>query len=313
MYCDRSFVKEDLLNWYPELKQRVRITLIEALPNVLPMFSKQLIDYTKQTFDENQIALKTKTMVSEVTDKKIYAKNENKEQIEFPYGLLVWATGNTARQVTKDLMAKIGKVQDSRRGLLVDEHLRVLGAEGIFALGDCTATNYAPTAQAASQQGMYLSKVFGQLAKKQALIEEHDEAKKAGADPARLDALANAVIRTSNIRPFHYSHQGSLAYIGSDKVGYKIKNGSVMGQCVADSNICGLIHRRSRTCPSVAGTSLRQGWQPTISGARRTSHSFTRSATGACQFSASIHDAEPRWLIDASVLLRAGCWSRATG
>ncbi len=191
------------------------------------MFSKQLIDYTKQTFSENQIELATKTMVSEVTDKKIYAKNADKETIEFPYGLLVWATGNTARAVTRDLMAKIGKVQDSRRGLLVDEHMRVLGAEGIFALGDCTATNYAPTAQAASQQGLYLSKLFGQLAKKQALIEELDEAKRANADPARLDALANAVIRASNIRPFHYSHQGSLAYIGSDKVSRRhVRRGS---------------------------------------------------------------------------------------
>lgn len=175
-------------------------------------------DYTKQTFNENQIELATKTMVSEVTDKKIFAKNADKEVVEYPYGLLVWATGNTARAVTRDLMARIGSVQDSRRGLLVDDHLRVLGADGVFALGDCTATNYAPTAQCASQQGIYLSKVFGQLAKKQVLVDELDAAKRSGADPARLDALANAVIRASNVRPFHYSHQGSLAYIGSDKV-----------------------------------------------------------------------------------------------
>jgi len=156
-------------------------------------------------------------MVSEVTDKKIYAKNEFKELVEYPYGLLVWATGNTARAVTRDLMAKLGPVQDSRRGLLVDDHLRVLGAEGIFALGDCTATDYAPTAQVAAQEGTYLSKIFAQLAKKQVLVDELEAAKRSTADPARLDALANAVIRASNLRPFHYSHQGSLAYIGSSK------------------------------------------------------------------------------------------------
>lgn len=48
------------------------------------------------------------------------------------------ATGNTARPVTRDLMNRLGEAQNSRRGLLVDEHLRVEGAEGIFALGDCT-------------------------------------------------------------------------------------------------------------------------------------------------------------------------------
>ena len=125
-------------------------------------------------------------------------------------------------------MNRLGEAQNSRRGLLVDEHLRVEGAEGIFALGDCTgkhgefqiyscgsndivlvlATAWAPTAQAASQQGNYLSRIFAQLAKKQALLKELEEAKAANADPSRLDSLANAVIRASNMRPFHYSHQG---------------------------------------------------------------------------------------------------------
>ncbi|SCZ99594.1 BZ3500_MvSof-1268-A1-R1_Chr3-1g06133 [Microbotryum saponariae] len=212
-----DFLKEDLTNWYPDIAGRIKITLIEALPNVLPMFSKQLIDYTNSTFKENKIDIATKTMVKEVKDTVIIAQNEKKELVEYPYGLLVWATGNTARPVTRDLMARLPETQNSRRGLLVDEHLRLLGAEGVFALGDCTATNYAPTAQAASQQGVYLSRVFSQLTKKQHLLSELEQAKAANADPARLDSLANAVIRASNIQPFHYSHQGSLAYIGSDK------------------------------------------------------------------------------------------------
>lgn len=128
-------------------------------------------------------------------------------------------------------MARLPETQDSRRGLLIDEHLRLLGADGVFAIGDCTgafplhvaccartcivltrvlfaATSYAPTAQAASQQGIYLSRVFQQLTKKQKLLDELEQAKKDNADPARLDSLANAVIRASAIRPFHYSHQG---------------------------------------------------------------------------------------------------------
>ncbi|GAA6034798.1 hypothetical protein JCM8097_009304 [Rhodosporidiobolus ruineniae] len=212
-----DFLKEDLDNWYPELADRIKITLIEALPNVLPMFSKQLIDYTMSTFEENKIDIKTKTMVKEVQEKKIIAMNEKKELVEYPYGLLVWATGNTARGVTKDLMNRIPAEQNSRRGLLVDEHLRLLGADGIFALGDCTATNYAPTAQVAAQQGRYLARVFQKLGKKEQLLTELEQAKKSAAEPAKLDSLANAVIRASNIPPFHYSHQGSLAYIGSDK------------------------------------------------------------------------------------------------
>lgn len=212
-----DFLTQDLANWYPDIAGRIKITLIEALPNVLPMFSKQLIDFTMSTFKENHIDIATKTMVKEVKEKVIIAQNEKKEIVEYPYGLLVWATGNTARPITKDLMARIPDAQNSRRGLLVDEHLRLLGADGIFALGDCTATNYAPTAQAAAQQGKYLARVFQQLTKKNLLLAELEAAKASNEDPARLDSLANAVIRASTIRPFHYSHQGSLAYIGSDK------------------------------------------------------------------------------------------------
>ncbi|GAA6000528.1 hypothetical protein JCM10207_008054 [Rhodosporidiobolus poonsookiae] len=81
-----------------------------------------------------------------------------------------------------------------------------------LATGECV-----PTAQVASQQGRYLARVFQKLQKKESLLGELKQAKTAQADPAKLDSLANAVIRASNIPPFHYSHQGSLAYIGSDK------------------------------------------------------------------------------------------------
>lgn len=90
------------------------------------------------TFKENKIDIAVKTMVKEVKEKVIIAQNERKEIVEYPYGLLVWATGNTARPLTKDIMDQLPNEQVSRRGLLVDEHLRLLGADGIFALGDCT-------------------------------------------------------------------------------------------------------------------------------------------------------------------------------
>lgn len=38
-----DYLVEDLQTWYPDIADKVKITLIEALPNVLPMFSKQLM------------------------------------------------------------------------------------------------------------------------------------------------------------------------------------------------------------------------------------------------------------------------------
>ena len=41
----------------------MRLTLVEALPSVLPMFSKELITYTEKTFKESKIDIMTGTMV----------------------------------------------------------------------------------------------------------------------------------------------------------------------------------------------------------------------------------------------------------
>jgi NADH dehydrogenase FAD-containing subunit len=39
------------------------------------------------------------------------------------------------------MMSQIGdKVQNQRRGLVVDDTLKVTGAEDVWACGDCTAT-----------------------------------------------------------------------------------------------------------------------------------------------------------------------------
>lgn len=64
-------IQDDLKSWYPELASKVRITLVEALPSVLPTFSKQLIDYTESTFKESKIDIMTKTMVKEVISRLI--------------------------------------------------------------------------------------------------------------------------------------------------------------------------------------------------------------------------------------------------
>ena len=96
----------------------------------------------------------------------------------------------------------------------------------IFAIGDCTATSYAPTAQVASQQGGYIARCLHQMAKRDSLakqlatLEESFNTAVAPEEKAKLEAEAVEVQKKMakvKLRPFHYSHQGSLAYIGSDK------------------------------------------------------------------------------------------------
>jgi len=200
------------------LADKVRVTLIEALPNVLPMFSKQLIQYTESTFKENKISVLTRTMVKEIKEKSVIVQNDKKELFEIPFGVLVWAAGNVGRTITRDLMAKLGPAQSNKRGLEVDAFLRIKGTEDIFAIGDCTATNYAPTAQVATQQGVWLSRHLGQLAKKEKFEEKLRELRSSpDSSPEAIEATVKYINKQSKLRSFHYSHQGSLAYIGSDK------------------------------------------------------------------------------------------------
>ncbi|KAL2201171.1 hypothetical protein P885DRAFT_26003 [Corynascus similis CBS 632.67] len=225
----QDFFEEDIKKLVPEISDRFRVTLIEALPNVLPMFSKQLIEYTESTFKEEKINIHTKTMVKKVTDKTVEAEvtgpDGKKKTVVFPYGLLVWATGNAVRPVVKDLMSRIPAQANSRRGLAVNEYLVVQGTRDIWAVGDCAVAGYAPTAQVASQEGTFLARLFNNMAKTEALEAKISELSSSlNLQPGNSAAISHEIEqherqlrRIKDIKPFHYSHQGSLAYIGSEK------------------------------------------------------------------------------------------------
>lgn len=94
--------------------------------------------------------------------------------------------------------------------------------ESIFAIGDCTASSHAPTAQVASQQGAYLARAFAQRAKRDALEARLTELESSAAMILHEDERKKVVEEAENvkrslakfkIRPFMYSHQGTLACV----------------------------------------------------------------------------------------------------
>jgi NADH:ubiquinone reductase (non-electrogenic) len=113
-------MQDDLKAWFPELAGQIRITLIEALPSVLPMFSKQLIDYTVSTFKDSKIDILTQTMVKEIKEQSVVLKLPNGEVKDVPCGMVIWAAGNKGRQVTQDLISKLPNHQTNKRGITVD-------------------------------------------------------------------------------------------------------------------------------------------------------------------------------------------------
>ncbi|KAJ3276132.1 NADH:ubiquinone oxidoreductase [Terramyces sp. JEL0728] len=192
-----DFLIDDLLEWYPHLAEKIKITLVEALPNVLPMFSKSLIEYTENHLARSDITLMKNTAVKTVEKDHIVVLNSKKELETIPYGLLVWATGNTPRPVVSNFIKSLSPTeQNLRRGIVVDDFLKVKGCNWVFSLGDASATKYAPTAQVASGEGRYLAKMFNAL----------------GQDPKQDLERAKEMVG-----PFNYEHMGSLAYIGSDR------------------------------------------------------------------------------------------------
>ncbi|SPO02884.1 probable NDE1 - mitochondrial cytosolically directed NADH dehydrogenase [Cephalotrichum gorgonifer] len=226
----QDFFEEDIKKLIPNLSARFKVTLIEALPNVLPSFSKTLIDYTHDTFKEQTIDIMTQTFVKNVTANDITAVATRpggvKETVTIPYGLLVWATGNAIRPIVKDLISKIPAQAKSTRGLSVNEYLVVQGARDIWAVGDCAVAGYAPTAQVAGQEGAFLARLFNNMAMTEHL-QSHIQTLSAslnmapGGDSARtaeeIERCEKQLRRIKDVKPFHYSHQGSLAYIGSDR------------------------------------------------------------------------------------------------
>lgn len=212
-----DFLNHDLKPAFPEVADRVKISLVEALPTILPMFDKKLVEYTEQKMrSTREIDVWTKRAVTEVRPTEITLKNMETGALQnVPYGALVWVTGNAPVQLTKDLVAALGKEnQPVPRGLTVDEHMLVKGTTNIFALGDCALCGrLPPTAQVASQEGRYLGRLFNSLSEE---LYQETKAKRlaAGAAKAASDVFAKH-LNDSNKFVFHYL--GIMAYIGGQE------------------------------------------------------------------------------------------------
>lgn len=213
-----DFVHKDMRKYNPEVVRDFRVSLIEGMPQILPSgFSKQLVNYAIDTMENEQIDIMTKTTVTGADSEKVYAtrtmSDGSTSPIELEYGTFVWAGGSGVRSLIKDLFTVIPEQAQSRRGLKVDEYLRVKGVEDIWAVGDCADAGLAPTAQVASQEGVYVGKLLNRLVQIDNLKMKRSEATSAN----EIKLLDRQIKRASELAQFKYSHQGSLAYIGSDK------------------------------------------------------------------------------------------------
>jgi NADH dehydrogenase len=155
-----SLVHENLAPDYPNIDPyRVRIYLIEALPNILPELDPALRRTARTRLVNERIEVLTNAMAEEITANCVKLKGGRQIATEN----VIWTAGNRPNQTIQEF----GLPFDERTGINVDLTLRVEGHSDIWAIGDCAAVQdvrqeegkiVPPTAQAAIQQGHVVAK-----------------------------------------------------------------------------------------------------------------------------------------------------------
>src|SRR5690606_20112359 len=140
---------------YPELDtERVHITLVEMMPNLLGPFHPSLQKYARRSLDKRGVDLRLSTSVKEVRADGVVLDNDEFLQA----GIVIWASGITVHEVVKDW-----DVPQGRGGRIETGYdLRVRGSDRVFAVGDIalTPTPLPQLAQPALQGGAHAAKTI---------------------------------------------------------------------------------------------------------------------------------------------------------
>lgn len=159
----------DARKHYPSIHRGdVGVTVIEALPTILPGFNQKLAEFAKRRMEERGIEFRLLTAVQsfdgeEVAVKKVgdAAKEDAEQRTDVLVSkTLIWTAGVMPVNTIKRAMLKT-----ERGKIIVNEYLEVPEFPGVFAVGDCalaldpdSGKPYPPTAQIAEAQAMVAAK-----------------------------------------------------------------------------------------------------------------------------------------------------------
>ncbi len=142
----------DAMESYPRARLHgMRWVLVEAAGRVLPEIDAGLADYALRQLRGRGIDIRLETTLEEVTaDRARLSSGET-----LPTRTVVWTAGVAPHPSLRRLNLPL----DERGRVPVDDHLRVQGADSVWAIGDCAAAPdprgglCPPTAQHAVRQG----------------------------------------------------------------------------------------------------------------------------------------------------------------
>jgi NADH dehydrogenase len=131
---------------YPDLPhQEARIVLVEAGPEIFPMFKENLRSYTVEALTKRGVEVMTGEVVDSVAPTRVRLKSGT----ELPAHTLVWGAGLQGNALTQALGLELER--GNRIG--VDEELRVAGHPEVYAVGDVAAITDEKTGQVLPQLG----------------------------------------------------------------------------------------------------------------------------------------------------------------
>ncbi|WP_104721738.1 NAD(P)/FAD-dependent oxidoreductase [Helicobacter mesocricetorum] len=151
-------------------QEKVKITCIEAMPNILPMFNPELSNSAKAYLEAKNIVFELGCKILECQSDGIIVEKEGQRQ-KIDSSLTIWTAGVKGNQVMED--SEFFTTQRSK--VEVNTYLQPINQtnqesmQNIFVVGDCAAIKdpttqrfYPPTAQIAMQQGKFLAKLLAE-------------------------------------------------------------------------------------------------------------------------------------------------------
>jgi NADH dehydrogenase len=120
------------LRWYPTLRERPqRWVLVEAAPKILPEVPRDLGAYAARRLARRGVEIHVGTTLESYDGREAVLADGTR----IPARTLVWTAGVRPSAA----IAELGLPVDDRGRVVVDETLRVQGAQDVWALGDCAA------------------------------------------------------------------------------------------------------------------------------------------------------------------------------
>jgi NADH dehydrogenase len=190
--------RADFAKDYPSLPQdEARVILVEAGPELFPMFKPKLREYTAKALEERTVEVKTGAMVSSVSPSRVTLKGGE----ELKAHTLVWGAGLQGNALVQSLGLELQRGNRIGVGpdLTIPEHPEV------YALGDIAAIVDAKTEH-----------VLPQLGSVALQSGEH-----AGEQIARR-------IAGKETKPFKYKDKGTMAAIGRRAAVVQMLGGKTM-------------------------------------------------------------------------------------